>query len=54
MKARDYLLKNFRNDESLILERGTSNEIFTKYDNESDKMIIAKLKEKFPEHNIVT
>lgn len=53
-KAGAYLLKNFRNDETLLKERGMSKEVTTKYDLESDKIILDELKDNFPEHNYLT
>lgn len=53
-KAGDYLLNNFRKDESLLKKRGMSKEIITEYDKESDRIIIEELRKNFPEHNYLT
>jgi myo-inositol-1(or 4)-monophosphatase len=53
-KAGSYLLENFRKDTELIKRRGLSKEVTTKYDIESDKIIIKEIKENFPDHNILT
>ncbi len=53
-KAGKYLLDNFRNDETLLKERGSSKEVVTKYDKEADKIIVDAIKEKYPEHNLLT
>jgi myo-inositol-1(or 4)-monophosphatase len=52
-KAGDYLLENFRKDTELIKRRGLSKEVTTKYDLESDRIIVTAIKEKFPDHNIL-
>jgi myo-inositol-1(or 4)-monophosphatase len=53
-KAGEYLLKNFRKDKTLLTERGMSKEVTTKYDKESDKIIIKEIEKYFPNHNILT
>lgn len=53
-KAGEYLLKNFKKDTALISMRGVSKEITTKYDKESDKLLIKEISKKYPEHNILT
>ena len=53
-KAGEYLLENFKKDETLFQERGMSKEIVTKYDKESDKIIIDEIEKEFPEHNLLT
>lgn len=53
-KAGDFLLQNFKKDETLFNERVMSKEIVTKYDKESDRIIISELQKFFPEHNLLT
>ena len=52
-KAGEYLLANFKNDETLLKERGSSKEVVTKYDVESDRIIVEAIKKEFPGHNIM-
>lgn len=52
--AGKYLHKNFKKDSSLLNMRGLSKEITTKYDKESDRIIIAEIEKKFPKHSILT
>ncbi|MBR9693266.1 inositol monophosphatase [Candidatus Woesearchaeota archaeon] len=51
--AGHYLVTNFRNDKTLLKERGSSKEIVTKYDKESDRIIVDMIRKQFPEHNIL-
>ena len=53
-KAGEFLLENFKKDELLFKERAMSKEIVTKYDKESDRIIIKELENNYPEHNILT
>ncbi|MEK6939769.1 MAG: inositol monophosphatase family protein [Nanoarchaeota archaeon] len=53
-KAGNFLLRNFRKDESLIKKRGTAKEVHLLQDLKSDKLIISEIKKKFPKHNILT
>ncbi|MGM5482001.1 MAG: inositol monophosphatase family protein [Nanobdellota archaeon] len=53
-EAGNYLLDNFKKDETLFNERAMSKEIVTKYDKVSDKLIIERLNSYFPDHNILT
>ena len=52
--AGEYLHKNFKKDSSLLNMRGLSKEITTKYDKESDRIIIAEIEKNFPKHSILT
>lgn len=53
-KAGNFLLENFKKDELLFKERAMSKEIVTRYDKESDQIIIKELEKNFPEHNLLT
>ena len=53
-KAGIFLLEHFRKDELLAGERGVAKEVTTKYDTESDALIIKEIEENFPEHNLLT
>ena len=53
-KASNYLLKNFRRDKSLTTKRNTSKAITTKYDKQSNKIIITEILKKYPKHNILS
>ncbi len=53
-KAGNFLLEHFRKDDMLTLERGSSKDITTKYDLESDRIILDELKRLFPKHNYLT
>ncbi len=53
-KAGQYLLQNFKKDKSLLKERGVAKDLSTKYDKESDRIIIEQIKSKYPDHNILT
>lgn len=52
-KAGRFLLANFRKDESIAGRRGLSKEVTTKYDKESDRMIVEAIGKKFPGHDIM-
>lgn len=52
--AAKYLLENFRKDPELMMKRGTAKEVVTKYDEESDRMIVDMILEAFPDHNLLT
>jgi len=47
-------LENFKKEKELLSMRTTSKEAATRYDNESDKLIIEEIRNKYPEHNILT
>ena len=49
-----FLLYNFRKDSSLVKNRSLAKEISTKYDKESDRIIIAEITKRFPEHSLLT
>lgn len=53
-QAGDYLLKNFKKDEKLGKLRGSVKGITTKYDIFADKMIIDKIRKKYPDHDLLT
>jgi len=53
-KASKFLIKNFKKDELLTKERGIAKEIATRYDKESDQLIIKMISKRFPKHNILT
>jgi len=52
--AGHYLITTFRADPELLKERGSSKEIVTRYDKESDQRIIAALTRAYPDHNLLT
>lgn len=54
VRAGDFLIQNFRKDEALLKERGLSKEIVTRYDQDSDKLILEELQNYFPDHNFLT
>jgi myo-inositol-1(or 4)-monophosphatase len=53
-KAGDTLMKHFRQDWSLLKERGTAKEVATKYDKEVDSLIVAEIKRHYPHHSLLT
>lgn len=53
-KTGKFLLKNFRKSPDLFRLRGTTKEIVTKYDKQSDRIIVDALSKKFPDYNILT
>lgn len=53
-KAGKKLLYYFQTDNSLISLRGTSKQIVTKYDKLIDRLIIKEIREKFPDHSILS
>ncbi|MFW6449835.1 MAG: inositol monophosphatase family protein [Nanoarchaeota archaeon] len=53
-KAGAYLFENFKKDKILFNERAMSKEIVTKYDKESDRIIINEISKAFPGHNLLT
>lgn len=48
------MLENFKKEKELLKMRTTSKGAATNYDNESDELIIDRIKEKYPGHNILT
>ncbi len=52
-EAGEKLLKWFRKN-NYSKTRGTSKEVVTKYDKIIDKFLIGKIRDKFPEHNLLT
>lgn len=52
-KAGGYLLRNFRKGPSPF-PRATAKGITTKYDKESDKIIVREISQRFPYHNLLT
>lgn len=53
-EAAALLLENFKKDASLAGKRGVAKEISTKYDDESNALIIKKISAAFPNHNLLT
>ena len=53
-KAGDTLVKHFRQDWSLLEERGTAKEVATKYDKEVDSLIVAEIRRHYPHHSLLT
>jgi myo-inositol-1(or 4)-monophosphatase len=53
-QAGDTLMKHFRQDWSLLRERGTAKEVATKYDKEVDTSIVAEVRRHYPSHNLLT
>lgn len=49
-----FLLDHFREDESLLGARSTAKEAATRYDKVADEMIIGGVRERFPEHGLLT
>lgn len=52
--AGDFLLDNFGKDRQLIDNRSTAKEAITKYDKIADDLIIQGIRERFPEHSLLT
>lgn len=53
-EAGHYLITRFRADTSLLKERGSSKEVVTRYDKESDQRIITAITQAYPDHNLLT
>lgn len=53
-KAGDTLMKHFRQDWALLKERSTAKEAATKYDKEVDRLIVEKIKRRYPHHSLLT
>jgi len=53
-KAGDTLMKNFRQDWSLLKERSTAKAAATKYDKEIDRLIVKEIKRHYPHHSLLT
>jgi myo-inositol-1(or 4)-monophosphatase len=53
-KAGDTLMKHFRQDWALLKERSTAKEAATKYDKEVDRLIVEKIKRRYPYHSLLT
>ena len=53
-EAADYLLENFKRDETLIARRMMAKEIVTEFDRKNDSFFVEKISENFPDHNILT
>lgn len=53
-KAGNILIEKFKEDESLLLKRGTAKQIVTSYDKIIDELIFTVLKEKHPTYGFLT
>lgn len=53
-KAGDSLMKHFRQDWTLLKERGTAKDVATKYDKEVDRLLVDEIRRHFPEHSLLT
>lgn len=53
-KAGAFLLEHFREDAGLLAMRTSAKEAATKYDKESDELIIGGIRSRFPKHSILT
>lgn len=53
-KAAEYLLKNFRKDAYIAKQRGLAKEVVTRYDKESDAIIVAAIEKAYPKHSYLT
>jgi len=53
-QAGDTLMKHFRQDWSLLKERGAAKEVATRYDKEVDSLVIAEIKRHYPRHSLLT
>ncbi len=53
-QAAAYLMEHFRKDPELMMKRGTAKEVVTEYDKESDRMIVEAIREKYPDHDLLT
>lgn len=53
-EAGEMALEFFKKEKSLISLRGTSKEVVTKYDKLLDNFLIEKIREKYPNHNLLT
>jgi myo-inositol-1(or 4)-monophosphatase len=53
-KAGDTLMKHFRQDWALLKERSTAKEAATKYDKAVDRLIVEKIKRRYPHHSLLT
>lgn len=54
LSAGDFLFGNFKKDGQLIGNRSTAKEAITEYDKMADDLIIQGIRERFPEHSLLT
>jgi len=53
-EAGDFLLDNFKQEKELAAKRTSSKEAALEYDEQSDQIIIERIKEEYPQHKILT